>query len=327
MNKKINSIITIPMLKTNQVITPQGFKNIEDLCIGDKILCADRNGHLSFKTVIDCSIQDCYTDIIEVSDQYKKFYVNAEANLLVSTLTGCESISIREAFDSRDSVSFIHAGVYSEGIIDMNPLLSRLLAATQADGSIHRQSAIRFGFKNKKKISDLTYLLDALHIEYTITYYHDVTRLYLKKGETTLSVINILGPSKEFGAWCMQLTPEIMPIFRDELLKWDGSVANDYYTSTGLNNILFAQIVSILSGSLAWINYDSKANKQNDNLTKEGFPCKICYKLYIKPYATTPIYKYKNALFHYKGKMMVITVEDRSGLVLVQNGIPIILTK
>ena len=146
----------------------------------------------------------------------------------------------------------IHAGHYSGGSYEPSEEELIMLCATQADGSWSYNS-VDFSFKKSRKIVRLLGALTKLGWDHTVNTActRGRTRICVK-GEAVSRLRRMLGGSKQFGPWVLDLARERLDFFCEEIFRWDGCITRmNHYSSNSKNNADWVQAALLLSGARA----------------------------------------------------------------------------
>lgn len=157
---------------------------------------------------------------------------------------------------------FCSAGVKADGDA-LPPALTRLLVATQADGS-YSDKTIRFHFKKERKIERLLHILDEVGIDKTVSKHSDGTTLIRLASCQEVELLRaVLGPEKSFGSWLLDFDGETLKTFIEELKYWDGSERpgrGDLYFSTDANAVEWVRTAACLAGYHTSIHSQTPGN-------------------------------------------------------------------
>jgi len=167
------------------------------------------------------------------------------------------------------------SGIYNGGIT-LNKYVLMLMVAFQADGHWSGNS-IQFNLTKERKINRLKYILDKGGFAYSGTKTINVSA----KNSVCKFIRMVMGRSKSFGPWLLELGQESLRIILDELLHWDGYTdrARKQYFTTDLVNAIWIQTIAHLCNKAAIISHQ-------DNSVTSSFGKKILYRLTIRDSAS-----------------------------------------
>lgn len=193
------------------------------------------------------------------------------------------------------------------------PIETRVLVMTQADGCYKNEAGLVFSFTKTRKVERCKHLLRRAGIVFTILEYPGKG----KDGKLTLYKIVIayrdlplylkIFEDKTFGTWLFNLDPEV---FFDELPFWDGYRVTEnsiQYSTCNKTNADMVQAFAHMSGRVASIK---EKHKNHDKWSTA-----YVVDLWIKPQQWKAIYKKPN-LVDFKGKVYCPTTS--TGFFLVR---------
>lgn len=167
------------------------------------------------------------------------------------------------------------SGIY-DGPSDIPDPLIRLIVAFQADGSWNH-NAMRFSLKKKRKINRLKAILNLADIPFKENSYNCID--ISAKHDLSKFTLMLIGKSKTFGSWLLNLSQSSLRTFLDELPYWDGYVEKNQYFTINKVNAEWVQTVSHLCNMAANISI------QDNSLTK-SFGDNAVYKVRIRSSAS-----------------------------------------
>lgn len=142
------------------------------------------------------------------------------------------------------------SGFYSEGSVELDEYIMRLLVAFQADGSWNGR-AMRIGVFKDRKVKRLKRILDNGGIEYK----DNLNGIDISaKSDVSNLAMMLLGPRKEFGPWLLELNQNSLRVFLRELPHWDGYMDRNQYFTTNKSNAEWVQTIAHLCGRAANIS-------------------------------------------------------------------------
>lgn len=297
--------------KETQVLTIDGWKNINTISTNDKIAQYHNNGDITF----------VYPQSI-INKEYRGdlLFFNNKKNHINMMLTPDHRI----IYKSNDKVYEQSAGEFKFGGTKKIPVAGKLkgsylvlsdydrfLIALQADGSIRDMGkrngkisgchCVDFTFSKRRKIERLTYLLDNLKFEYNTF-----------KDKRDRTVFNIKVPieyklTKIFREWVPKLD-RLNSIwcsdFIEEAVLWDGHIRSKqgsyYYSSSVEDNTEMVQIIASMSG------YKTHRYEQEDG-RKESY--KTMHRLSILKYTDYhTAQKIKKEIIPHNGNVYCVSV-------------------
>lgn len=216
-----------------EVLTPLGWKRIDEATTEEQIMQWDPDtGNLSFTPVLG--------KIVKKASSLFKW----DSSFHECSYTGDHRMYLKRHKDTRWKVysasdaSHAHyndlyipvAGTYlpiPAHEVTMSPEEARLMEAIRADGSFPcRSKQVKFRFSKNRKVGRLKNLLDSIGVEYSVVTYttesKDVTGITLLDCAIVRRIKELLGESKEYGLWVLNLTIEAREAILDEIMFWDG---------------------------------------------------------------------------------------------------------
>lgn len=116
-----------------------------------------------------------------------------------------------------------NAGQYQGGAWSPSNTLLRLAVATQADGSYRGKTTITFGFKKKRKIERMRWLLGEEEAEFVEAITSQGATEFRLKGAVAEQVRGLLDGDKTLPWRWLDLSPASANIVLDEVVHWDGT--------------------------------------------------------------------------------------------------------
>lgn len=314
----VDNVISATMLEEDcfiegtEVMTPQGWRLLEDMKIGDDVY-GFKEGELRLEKVIKTTSKNFEGNLIKIGNKRHHKIVTPNHDMILHNSKGW----YKETAEQAKLTNCVYVPVtakYSEGNSKKLTDLERIYIAVQADGSKsywynHMGEKLErgisggynyiLGLSKQRKIERFDLLLRSTGIKHTrteskdgsVNYYLSLGNEYNYKKFNTW--INLTDVSRE---WCED--------FINEILLWDG---HDYeyekgYSSTDKSNIDIIQQISVLAG------YRSKVRRNKDSQRKATY--NDCYKINFtnKDSESTRAHSYKKELVDYSGKVNCITV-------------------
>ena len=197
-------------------------------------------------------------------------------DLLVTPKHRCPVFTRKGALEVREAADFVgdriqpQAGVFDGGSWNPAPEFIQLLCATQADGSVRRWGyghAITFLFSKQRKQARMDRLAAWAAQQPNTRVVSRRTagghRGWCIKGELASALADRLGHDsavkhpahvahKVWGSWLLELTPELLDLFCDEVFFWDGCwTRKNHYSSSIEVNADWVQTILSLRGHRA----------------------------------------------------------------------------
>jgi hypothetical protein len=245
---------------------------------------------------------------------------------------GTKALKVVEAKDFGKQRGWFNAGLFKDGMIEVDERLLRLAVAAQADGNyIVRgvtQPKIRFGFSKKRKIDRLVSLL--LPGEYERKLYangkNQPTTNFLLTESFSSEIKRLLDLDKTIPWWWMDLSSRLREVVLDEVAYWDaswtgGSRRSTYFYTAIKKNAEVLQAIAVIT------NRKATYLKEKDDYVVEHENGEIEYKT---PYVLSIKRKYdtrgenvQKTVIPHSGDVVCLSVP--SSFVLVRDkGIPVI---
>lgn len=307
-----------------ETMTPDGWKKLSDLKIGDLVYQYDKDGVFNLAPVLATIEKDYKGNLLTFSRRGNFCAVTPDHDMVYYDVNG--KLRKRKAVDMKfhKECSVPRTGILKSGEISELSFLDRLRIAIQADGSVAKwkdrdgNSHLRGksgGFthtlkiKKLRKIERLDWILSNLDIQYSKTLHlnnYATYRIYLDH-EFDLKEFDWIELKDKNGEWCNQ--------FIEEISNWDGWVSNKKvpsgYCSKNKKNIDIVYMIAVLAG------YKVKVIPKIDDRS-ESFS--DTWRLnFSKTRTVAPIsHSIKTGLLEYDGKVNCITVP--SGMILTKYG-------
>lgn len=253
-----------------QILTSDGWKYIEFVTTDDMVAQYDMNDEsITFDKPVAKIWKKYDGDMYRIIDARGKAVQNiTKGHEIVTKMTKTNNI-IKEKIENSKFHGFKHIPCSGYGSGDKKNLsaFERLLIAISADGSLDKKrygiisghQVVHFGVKKNRKKERILKLLKDSNIPYKI---HDTDRcdylsLYVmidrnKKLDKEFKWVDL---SKISSEWCRE--------FMDELVRWDGHIANDrdslYYSSARKDE--FDKVLCVCSMA----GYKFKTSVQKDD--------------------------------------------------------------
>ena len=312
LGKKISHACWVPGA---EVLTPEGWRPIETISVGDTIAQWEpSNSNITFTTVTHMVDKEYSGDIYKFDGTSFTQQVTPDHRMYVELRNKRYKVISADELASRNSAGLPLFGKH-KGNLDIEPTLLKLLIAIIADGYITPGGAITFNFKKKREFARLLELLSGykynIHNKSNNTY-----KIYIPRGEVE-SITAIIGKKKELGAWILSLTQAGLQILISEVLYWDGYTSkngfrNEYFT-TNYNNAVWIQTAAHLAGKQALLRVDDSC--------KEGR--KLFYSVSFNNRVHARLQSMEVTKKHYSGRVYCPTVDSGAFMVRFNNRISV----
>jgi len=234
---------------------------------------------------------------------------------------GHKTFSVNSAYETANlSERLLPLSGSFNGTKELPPLLLRLMAMVQADGSIE-ESNIRIAFKKTRKINRFLQLMAAGNIDFTEQSATSGYRRFCISSEWSSLIKKFFFAGKTFGTWMYDLTLEAKEAFIDELQYWDAHTRNRsyiYYTTNKANAEIVNTLVHLVGKSCT-----VRVDNDNNNGYGQGNN-KPLYSINIKPRQYARVNRQHWSMFDYTG--MVYCLQTPTSFFLVRNGNSIQIT-
>ena len=159
------------------------------------------------------------------------------------------------------------SGIYaSDTQLDLSPLETRFMEAIRADGSwAERGSYCRFHFSKARKTERLVTLLDDLGLEYSMTQgtVGDTT-IGVFANDISTKILGLLGRTKIYGLWLLDLPTASKQTLLGELHHWDGHSGKNGSNSFCSTSVETVEALQILAHTSGWrLKGDFKPNSKS----------------------------------------------------------------
>ena len=207
----------------------------------------------------------------------------------------------------KQNYSLCLSGKYIDGRINF-PLI-RLLAATQADGSMEDYN-IRFAFKKERKIQRLIDLCTTLGVKYTEQIAPSGYRRFAINSKTSTIIKSMFRSVKKFDSWLLDFDLNTLTAFIDEIGYWDAHKRGKSYMyySVHKQNVDWVNTIAHLVGR------SSTISTLKNNTSKEfyGYNSKsnILYQANVKPNDVAYMKPEHHELETYKGKVYCLATSS-----------------
>jgi hypothetical protein len=229
-----------------EVLTNSGWKLFKDLHHLDLLATYLPNGVIKFDSPSAYQEINYNGNMEHISGKF--------TDLLVSPQHTCV-IGVGEVLRKYKAVNYpkgrykqYNSGCY-QGTLSIGVDLIALICAIQADSKWEHNHKIIFHLKKERKIIRLIEILHNLNIPYDERKYKcklGFTSIYIQEDSLPKIILQYLsGKEKTFNKELWQLCYEERLVMIKELQFWDGS--HGYYCSTNKENVLFANVLFILT--------------------------------------------------------------------------------
>lgn len=252
--QKFKAVCHACVTGTHEVLTKQGWLNIEDLEDGVEIAVWDRDSQAIWFEVpaaINRDFVEASEDLYHIEGAAFSF-LGTQDHKFPATTDLRKNIKKYEASKLPKSAKIPYNGFYEGGAIHINEDLVRLIVALQADGHVKHVSTsgdetIEFRFVKQRKIDRLERLLTSLEIPY-----NKEVRDYSSVGNPVTSIrFTQIGLAKnKYLDWSiLTWSKENLQTFLDELQYWDGHIrtSNGVRTSISTTNKEAAYIIQTVA--------------------------------------------------------------------------------
>lgn len=227
-----------------EVLTRNGWKKIKDIEIGEEIASANLEDlSISFEEVYDkvpIKTQDTYTcsELTATKDHRMIYSIQSSKDYY-------RIDSYNNLLNSSNNIYIPLAGNNTFKGIDLSDDMIKFYVAIQADGHYMKEGEIytglEFHLKKERKINRIKSILENLKFPYTISNKSDGSvsiRIWNYDGINIVNDICEKWLNNKCFTWdFIYMNKEQSKIFLDEILKWDGCVNANKYTSSNLINL------------------------------------------------------------------------------------------
>lgn len=262
-----------------EVLTKQGWKRIDEVCIGEEIACADINDlNITFEQVyhkVPVKRQDTYTnnDFIATKDhrmiyrsQYNPMWKIDEYKNIINT-----------------GYYIPLAGVSNfEGLV-ISDIMLRFLIAVQADGHYMYEKVsdgsksyygLEFHLKKERKIEAIKDILSELGLKFAENKKSDGSvsiRVYNQNNVNIVEDICEKYLTHKCFTWeWIKMTPDQAKLFLSEILLWDGSVAGKKYTSVNKINLDVVNAIAAINNVGSRVRFSDVVFRDTPYITMNG---------------------------------------------------------
>jgi|GEM_PF-3000278 len=289
-----------------EVLTQNGWVKFKDYNGVEPILAAipvDHEGvRFSWQTPLYFELRRNHEDkIVHLFNEGIDIKVTPDHRMLGMRNTGKFYVTTPSEFNKVRY--FYNAGTLS-GFLDVNEWLLRFIVATQADGSLNRRkdgsiASIRFGFRKKRKVKRLLWILEGLKWPYRMSVRNGVVSFVV---DYQGGFDPFLDTEKAFTWELLGLKASLRKVFIEELFHWDGARSKRhhfrYYFTVKRRNADIVQTLCVITGYKASIGvYKPRKKGHNINYTVRVKP---------RPYSRGENISYREE--SYRGNVAVITV-------------------
>ena len=297
-------------LRTADVLTPAGWVSIEDAYITNaKIAQWEAGGRLTFVTPSKWFIST-YTGEIHTLSNQRIFQEATPEHRMPIEYKGKTMTRLISKYPASGEYRAPLSGILEHGTVTITPMAMRLLVAFQADGSWNHK-AMRFTLTKKRKVDRLKWILESLNINYNDNFSGiDIPT----NCSTTEFMHRLLGRSKLFGSWLLELTQESLLAFLEELPYWDGYLPKSQYFTTVKQNAEWVQTIAHVCGKAANISFQ-------DNSETSAFGDKMVYILRIRDTAAPSTAAIRRTIRYVENEPILCPTVPSSFFMVRENGI------
>ena len=245
-----------------EVLTKYGWKRLDKLEDDEEVMVSTINGELQFERTKTISF-DFEGVGYKVETLRHNCWYTPDHNILTEPLQRNSRAKIA-AKDLTMRKNIITSGNFYHGTVFYKSI--KLLVAIQADGHIDGNK-VYFNLTKQRKVDRLYKLCKELEIDIKVSA-GSIQRKRLEcsiDGEVVLEIINRLGKNKDFNAWLLDMCPETLDAFLNELPLWDGwkTFNGDAlnYSSNNWNNIQWVSTIGHLRNKLCHIGHAAGKDK------------------------------------------------------------------
>ena len=309
-----------------KTLTPSGWKNIEDIKIGD-LVYGFKEGEIKLERVINTVKKPFDGNLINVSNSRHNITTTPNHDFIYIKDGEWKKEEVKDVKFNNHMQVPITGSFISSSTSSMRKLTyeDRLKIAIQADGGVSTYTLksgeqkvsgvsggknVAFNLRKTKKIERLEYLLKTLGIEYTKTQSSSGKEFYIK------FYYNLEDKNIKSLSWVLDgpLSKKFCEDFIEECILWDGSTLHGdmNYTSTNKENIEIVEQIAILAGyrTSIYMNKDSERSEKFSNCYKLSFSNKDKGQVLGGSYLKTEV--------PYSGDVACVTVP--SGGIIVKQG-------
>lgn len=204
-----------------EVLTKKGWKRIVDIDENTEVVQAvPKNGECELEWARPTEVFTQYHDskqLVHLKNNGIDLRVTPDHRMLGFRKNGKHEVCL--PLDLNKFRYWCNAGTMKERDYGYSNI-ARFLVALQADGTITKSGAIRFGFTKQRKILRLKNLLDKLLISYTFTHQKSMDAFYINKEESSY-FIKLLD-NKMFTYDLLKYDKGFKRSLLDEIVHWDG---------------------------------------------------------------------------------------------------------
>lgn len=245
-----SSTLCLPVKRT-ELLTPNGWKSLADIKIGDIVATAHIDDmSIKFDTVenvIPIKTQDTY--------ELRDFEATSDHRIVYYNQYGRQYIGqFKDVYDLPWQTYFINAGHIFDtpGLYNLSLPEIEFLVAVQADGYYMKDGdclyGVEFHLKKERKISQLLSLFDSLDYAYNICNQSDGTTKIRLYGAKYVKYCEQYLKDKVFTWDWLNMSDEQAEHFLNVILLYDGCVANQSYSSEIPQNVDVVQAIAALHG-------------------------------------------------------------------------------
>ncbi len=233
-----------------EILTRRGFIRFAQLQ-KDDLVAQWENGEIYFVSPQDYIFQRYEGELIHIKNQHIDLCMTPDHRCLLQNRKNHQYFVVPASEYSEDAKQ-LHAAQHAFGKRHMNAAEITLVAATQADGTIH-DGGIDFVFAKARKYRRLMWALHETGAPYSDTVKaNGQVRVRLRKGDIADRIIGLLGQEKQWGAWLLDYDRQTVKGILAELPEWDGCFTRgNHYSSSVRKNADWMQILYALTGTRA----------------------------------------------------------------------------
>lgn len=204
------------MTGDHEVLTPQGWVPMQDWGAATPIMQWSPDGRLAF--VRAEKVEQPYDGpIIDIDAPVIRGRFTPDHRLPTLSHSRLKDRTAGWVADHTGLQRIPYKGTYTRAETALTPAQVRLLVALAADGCVHDQGHVTWGFRRERKIARLLELLDAAEVKFTQTRYESQTVFYIARRDRPTWL------RKGFGPWVLTLDPAGLQALVTELVHWDGT--------------------------------------------------------------------------------------------------------
>ncbi len=233
-----------------EVLTPEGFVSFPQLHEGQKI-AVYIDEEIFFEVPSKINRQRYVGKMVSFEGTRTSQLVTPNHRVLYVT-NDIPKITEAEILLTYKRPQFITSGICLDGEIDFNSAEIALIAAIQADGSIHG-NALTWHFSKARKVARLSWALETIGIKHSKTPQKDGTVCFYVHTDLVKPYTAFLD-NKKYCARVLDLSYTTRLRLINELIHWDGSsvkaksVGGFWYDSTIKQNVDWIQAAAALTG-------------------------------------------------------------------------------